>query len=315
MSKFGTIHHDRALTDVSVGYENAELIGERIYPVVPVENQSDKYFKHGKDIFTVRDDRRSPGGEARESRWTLSDDNFFCEGHALKDYVPRENQGNSDPQLDLLTDTTEVLTDQIMLNQEVNLVTILAAAMTGTSLAAQTLTPWNDDDVDPLPIIETQKIAIAKRIGKPPNVLVMSGPVWSAMKLNANIRMLITGAGSLPGAVITPQNLAAYLDLKEVLVGSAVKNTANEGQDVSLDFVWGEYALLFYRPQSPGRKTLSLGYTFAWKNALGASAGGQFVDRYYWQPNKADVVEVHKYYDQKTIDAGAGCLFSNCLST
>jgi hypothetical protein len=309
----GAVKIDQALTNLSVAYRNGTFIGDRVFPVVPVAKQSDKYFVHGKELFNVLDDRRSAGSEAHLSRWTLSSSPFYCEGHALKDFVPREDQVNADPQLDLLVDTTEVLTQQVLLNQEVNLVAALAAGLTGVSLEAQTSSHWDDDTKDPLTIIKAQILEVGLRIGVPPNVMAFSAPVWSAVTMNAKVKALITGAGNVASALITPAQIAAYLGLDEILVGSAVKNTANQGQTTSLGWVWGETACLFYRPPNPGRKTLSLGYTFQWNGAFGAGQA-QFVNRYFWQPNLADVVEVHKYYDQRMIDSGAGALFTDCLT-
>jgi hypothetical protein len=243
----------------------------------------------------------------------VSTDSFYCSGHALKDFVPREDQSNADPQLDLLADTAEVLTQQILLNEEVNLVAALVAGLTGVSAESQTGTPWDDDDVDPLTIIKAQILEVGLRMGAPPNVLAISAPVWSAVSLNANVRQLITGAGSVAAALVTPGQVAAYIGIDEIVVGAAVKNTANQGQTASLGWVWGEYACLFYRPPNPGRKTLALGYTFQWNGAFGGGQA-QFVNRYFWQPNLADVVEVHKYYDQKVVDSGAGALFTDCLA-
>lgn len=304
----GTVHIDQRLTDVSVGYRNGDFIAERVFPMVPVDNQSDKYLVHGKEGFRVRDDRRSPGSEAHLSRWTYSDGTFYCDGHALKDYVPRENQNSGLPQLDLLCDTTEVLTDQILLNQEANLVAALAAGMTPSD---QTNIPWDSDDIDPLVVISEAAGAIGLAVGRKPNVLALSEPIWNALRMNANVRGLISGAQSLSAAAVSAAQLAGYLGLEEIIVGSAVYDSASEGQADSLAWVWGKYALLFYRPPSPGRKQISLGYTFAWKAFDSGKA--QFVDRYYWQPTKSDVVEVHKYYDQKIIDVNAGKLFSNCI--
>lgn len=311
MSKFGTIKFDQALTNVSIAYSNAEYVAERVAPLVPpVSKQTDKYFIHGKDHFRVRDDRRAPGGQATESRWKPSNDTYYCEGHALKDYVPREDVANADPQLDLLTDTTEELKEQILLNQEVNLVASLVAALTGTSLASQAATHWDDDLNDPVSIIMAQKLVIGKRCGRRPNVLALSEPVMSAIARNNNVKTLIN-AQNLDAARVTPQGLAALLELDEVIVCSAVKDKANEGQTADLDWIWGEDAYLFVRPASPGRKTLSMAYTFVWSPF--GSGLTEYVDRYWWQPNKADVVEVHKYYDQKIVAVDAGVRFSDCL--
>jgi hypothetical protein len=312
MSKFGTIKFDQALTNVSIAYKNGVYVAERIAPVVVVGKQTDKYFVYGKERFNVLDDKRVAGGVANESRWTPSSDTYYCDGHALKDYVPREDVVNADPQLDLLTDTTENLKAQILLNQEVNLVAALVAALTGTSLAAQTATHWDNDANDPIALIKAQRLVIAKRTGVNPNVFAVSEPVMSAIANNANVKARITGAQSLQSSLVTAQALAALLEVDEVIVASAVKNTANEGQDPTLDWVWGEDAYLFYRPPSPGRKVLSMAYTFVWSPF--GNGTSEYVKRYWWEPNTADVCEVHKYYDLKAVAVDAGVRFSDCLT-
>ena len=74
------------------------------------------------------------------------------------------------------------------------------------------------------------------------------------------------------------------------------------------DYVWGNRALLYYKPPSPGKRTdIFLGYTFTWaKGKLGA-----LVNRFRLDSRHADKIEVQRYYAQKTVAAGAGVLFSN----
>lgn len=311
---------DGLLTNLSVKYANGIYVAERCYPALPVDAQSDKYPVYGRQNYVAIDDQRSPGALAREASWSWSEDTYFCEGHALKDYVPRERQNEQNPAFDLIQDTTVYLTDRILLNQEINLVTKLAATLTGTSLAAQTATPWDNDANDPVAIVRAQGDVIGKRIGMMPNRFCISQPVWTAIRNNAKVKALITGAQSADAANITAQQFAALIGVDQVLIATAVKNTANEGQATeSMNWVWGETACLFYCPPAPGRRTVALGYTFHWRGALQGIAGGseqgaQFVKRYYWEPNTADVVEVHKYYDQKTVSALAGVLFTDCLT-
>ncbi|MGE5570117.1 MAG: hypothetical protein ACM3S5_13865 [Rhodospirillales bacterium] len=318
MSKFGVIHIDKALTDFSVAYSNGVYVAERVAPVVLVDYQTDKYFVHGKNRFKVMNDMRAPGTPANPSHWELSNDSYYCQGHALKDSVAPEDAKNADPGLDLATDTTEVLTDQVLLNQEVSLVATLEAGMTGNSLADQSSQKWDNDANDPIAIIDAEKPEVAKRIGRMPNILVLSAPLLTAFGKNAKVRGRITGAPDLPSAGVTPQQLASLLQLDEVIIASAVKDTAADGQAASLDFVWGKNALLAYRPPSAGRKIVALTVTFVWRNAGqtlgGQNVGGQFVRRWFDQNAIADMVEVHKYYDQKIVDAGAGCLFTNCIA-
>ena len=54
------VHIDQALTNISLKYQNADLIAERIFPVVPVQKDSNLIFKYGKQDFVLENDIRAP---------------------------------------------------------------------------------------------------------------------------------------------------------------------------------------------------------------------------------------------------------------
>jgi hypothetical protein len=314
----GAIHIDKALTDVSVAYANGDFVADFVAPPVPADDKSGKYYVHGKERFRVRDDRRSPGGEARRSRFSVAPDSYDCTGHALMDdSLAREDQANADPALDLMIDTTEQLTEEMKLNKDSALVTMLVAGMTGTSLSDIQATPWNADANDPVKAIKTQAANAQKRIGRRPRHMTISQPVWDAISVNAKVTARITGAPRLGDAQVTVEQFAALCDLEEIRIASALYDTANEGQAASLDYVWTDRALLFYKPQTIGRKMLSLVLQMFWRKAGlvigGANVGGQFVRRWFEDRRLVDVVEVNEWYDLKLITKDAGCLFDNCL--
>lgn len=323
----GTLHIDTYLTNLSIMYANAEFVGHQLYPFVPVTKRSNKYPIYGKEMFNNLNDRRSPGAEAKKSRWSLSSGTYFADGHALKDYVAREDQENQDkPPLDILADSTIVLTNQIALNREINIAAQLVTDMTGANTVSLSSIKWDNNANDPIAKLRAGIDTIAKRIGRLPNTLVLSRPVFTAIINNTNVLSLLTGVSNLADANITALKIAQLLGLDKVVVANAIKNTANQGQTASLDWVWGKTAVLAYIDPAPGLRTLSLGATFRWTNALTAlggpkevaeavpGAGAQFVERYYWQPNKADVVEVHDYYDLKTVAADAGILYTSAIA-
>jgi hypothetical protein len=313
----GTIHIDRALTNVSIGYSNGDFIADQVAPVVPVDFKSDKYYVYGKERFRQRDDRRSAGSEAKKSRFTLSNDSYGCEGHALMDELPREDQKNADPAMDLMIDTTEQLTEQMKLNKEAALVAMLVAGMISASLADQASSQWSSNTYNPVALILAQAAIAQKRTGKRPNRLALSQPVWDAITQNTNVTSRITGAANLQDSRVTVDQFANLLNLDGIDIGSAMYDTANEGQAATLDWVWSDYALLYYRPRVIGRKMLSLASQFLWSGAgqaIGAAnVGGQFVRRWYEDRRIIDVVEVNEYYDLKLITKDAGCLFTNCV--
>lgn len=316
----GTIHVDRALTDVSLAVINADLVSDQVFPSVPVQDKTGIYYVYGKERFRVRDDRRAPGDETQRSRLTIAEATYTTAGHGLKDYVPREKGAEADPALDLLIDTTEVLTDQVRLNKEAALVAALVAGLTSTSTINLTSTQWDEDANDPIKKVRTDAETIAKRIGRKPNVLAVNPDVWMAIQFNANIRGLLTGIGNLSSANITPAAVAALMGLDEIIIAGALYDSAYEGRTASLTYVWPSAtcgALLFYRARSVGRKSITLGATFRWTKAIssigGGAGGAQYVERYWWQPNHSDVVEVLDWYGQNIMCADAGIRYQNAV--
>ena len=83
----------------------------------------------------------------------------------------------------------------------------------------------------------------------------------------------------------------------EVLIAGAGENTANLNQTKVLDYIWGEDVILAYVNPVPGRKKISLGYTFVW--------GERESSKWYEQAIKATNIEVSEYCDEN-ICAAAG---------
>ncbi len=120
MPDISTVHLDQFLTNVSIAYQNATFYGRQLFPIVPVNKQTNKYPIFGKERFKVYDDSRRPGAEALERPgWRLSNDFYFCDGHAQKEIIPDELLANSDVP-DIEIQTVEDLTDSIWLKHEIN---------------------------------------------------------------------------------------------------------------------------------------------------------------------------------------------------
>ena len=316
MGQDGTFRYDQLLTEFSVGVQQGELAMLRVLPPVFTDFQSGKYPIYGPENITPFDDTRAPGTQAKESRWSMTAGTFFCDGHALKDYVPRETQQQGIPNLDVLQDTTQILTEQMLLNKEVAGLAAIVAGMS-TYYGAQTAQRWDNDSYDPISIIKAQAAAIALRTGKRPNVLVVSDPVWDAITENANVISRITGAPNLESSMVIPAAVAAVLRVDEVIVASAVKNTALLGQAAVDAWVWGKYALLAVCPPRAGKRIMALGNTFIWRRAWGLAAQGdtgRLVERYWVQDRHSDCVEILDHYDQKIIAQEAGYLFTDCIA-
>jgi hypothetical protein len=320
----GIVHVDAALSNLSLAYKAAVNIIRRILLPFPTEHKSDVVYRIGQELFVAEDDARAAGAEAKETTWGVTTVNFACSGHALRDKIARDKQNNADPALNLMALSTQVLTRKSNLNEEIaGAAAILAGMTVGGTVIDRSAAAWNTGAVDPYTYLKARIDAITLACGFPPNVLALAQPVWTAIRTNPNVVGLITGAPQVTNARVSLEQFAELLELDEVIVGRAVFNTV---LGAAKTFVWGEKALLFYRPPNPGLAEPALGYTPIWIGALAAvtglekipgmdGQGDQFVQQYFWEPEVSDYVVVHRYYDQQIWMPECGELYTGCLGT
>lgn len=304
------LHVDQALSNVSVMYRNGEFVADMIYPEIPVDKQSNKYFTYGLDNLRTDDDQRRPGAVSNKIDWNLSANPYYCDGHALHSLVPDEWRENADAVLDLDTDTTIALTDKILLNREIAVQQSVAASAATVDQAA---TKWDVDANDPVKIIDVLKETVAQATGQRPNALMLSRPVFRGLRNNALVKGRLSGAlNGIEASLITAQSLAAVLEVDNVYIGDAVQVTSKEGQPVTpATYIWGKNALLFFRPKAAGLRTVSLGYLFVWRTGR---LGGLVYKGRMPELEHSDYVEVMRYYDPRVVAPGAGIYLTNCVS-
>ena len=310
------------MTNLSLSPSNAGPIIRQVLPPFPSDYKSNDVWTYGDEIFLTEEDARAAGSEPNDSTWTPSWVHFACGGHALHDKIARDQNSNADPALNLMMDTTRILTAKIRLREEVNGVAAIVTGMNGY-ITDQAGAPWNSADVDPYKYLRGWIDTVTQAGGTAPNRLAISQPLWTAVRTNPNVVGLITGAPQIENAQVTQAQFAQLLELDGIDVGKMVYKTSPAA---TKSFVWGEKALLYYRAPNPGLRVYGLGYTPLWTRALSAVSGlekipgmegmgDQFVQQYYWEPDISDHVAVHSYFDQQIWMPQAGRLFTGCLGT
>lgn len=302
------VHIDAALSDVSIRRRNEEYVGERLFPAMSVSKDTDKYFVYGTEQFRLENDIRAPGTRAKKVDWTVSTDSYSLEEHALEKAIADEERDNADPPLSIEIDSVEFLTDLIQLRLENSIAT--DATTSGNYAAAHTAAlsggqQWSDyTNSDPLEDIRKARVQIHGAIAKKANVLVFGFQVYEILKNHPKIlaRMSHNERG-----LVTKQLLAELFEVEEVLVGSALKDTAKEGQTASLSYVWGKNVVLAYRPPRMGKKVIALGGTFR-------KQGMRQTETWRETQVKSDYIRVTDKYDSKIISNVAGYLYRTVVA-
>lgn len=309
-----SVHIDAPLTNISVAYLQAQtnFIAPRVFPVVPVDKQSDLYFTYTKnDWFRDEAKVRPPASESVGSGYGVSTASYSCIPYAIHKDIPDQVRNNEDAPLNSDRDATEFVTHRLLLRQEI----AWAAAYFTTSVWATDSTPGNLWDnyttSDPISDVETGKRTILASTGYEANALVVGYDVFKALKNHPDVvdRYKYTSS-----EVVTEAMLARLFGVERLLVAKAVKATNNENETGAYDFVYGKSALLCHVAKSPSILTPSAGYVFAWRGVSGMYGATVGVKRFRMEHLAADRVEAEVAFDHKAVATDLGYFFSAAVS-
>lgn len=319
------VHIDRALTNVSVAYmqDASVFIADKVFPLVPVQKQSDTYFIYKKEDF-FRDDaaERARGTESAGGTYEIEQaPPYFCKVYSFHKDVDEQERVNSDDPLKPDQDSTEFVSQKLLLKRE----TLWAKnyfqpGVWGTELtgvadapgANQTL-QWNEVTSDPITFIREQKTHMVETTGYTANILVLSPYAYNAL---CNHEMILDRIKYTQKGVVTKDLLCTLFEVDQILIPYAIQNTAAKGKDATMSFIMGKHALLVYAPKNPGLKQPSGGYIFAWKGLQGAGAYGNRVVRIPmpWLGMDTERIEGEMAFDMKVVAKDLGVFLKDIVA-
>lgn len=322
------VHVNRPLTNISQAYmqDAGDYIADRLFPVVPVQKQSDRYFVYTKgDWFRDEAQIRGPATESAGGGYSLDNTpSYYAPVYAFHKDVDEQVRANSDDPLNADRDATLFVTERMLLKREVlTVATVLTSSTWTGSSTGSDITPgtaWNLANSTPLEDIETEVWAVKAVTGKFPNRLVLGSHVWKALKNHAEIqdRIKYTQRGVVTTEIIASLVAPPGVTDFEVIVASAIINNGVEGAADSFAFIAPQKdALLMYAQQQPGILKPSAGYIFTWVGLLGAGAFGTRISNIPmpWLGQGTERIEGELAFAVKVVGADLGSYFLNAVST
>lgn len=235
---------DPILSTVAQGYQNAEFVGNTLFPVVPVDQRGGKIITFGKEDFMLYNTGRAPGGATKRVQFGYSGSAYALEQHSLEGLVPFElmQEASQVPGIDLGKGAVIKVQNIIALRTEKAQAVLATTA--GNYDASNKLTlagtdQWSDPASDPSADIAYAVEVVRSKVGKRANTVVLGPAVFAALQTHPKIldRIKYTGRD-----VVTTDLLAALWNVKRVVVGDAVY--ADDGGNFS--DVWGKYVVVAY---------------------------------------------------------------------
>src|SRR5260221_136018 len=159
------VHVNRPLTSISQAYmqNEADYIADKLFPVVPVQKQSDLYFIYTKgDWFRDEAQLRGPATESAGGGYPVTTSSYYAPVYAFHKDVDPQVRANTDNPLNADRDATLWITHRMMLKREI---AVSAAAMKTSTWTGSTtggdITPgtqWNLANATPLEDLETTSL-------------------------------------------------------------------------------------------------------------------------------------------------------------
>ncbi|EGP57898.1 hypothetical protein G3A56_07315 [Rhizobium oryzihabitans] len=299
---------DPILSTHARGYRNLEFIAPVLFPAVPVPNRSMKVLRFDKSAFRLVNTRRAPGAKKKRIQPGYGSDPISLVQDALEGVVPEEylEEANSVPGIDLGQGAVEEVLDITGLGLEYDCAKMArdAAGYSNSNKVALAGTDrWSSSLSDPEADISDAKEVIRRSIGRYPNTLALGPTSGAALKRHAKIKehFKYTGRES-----ITEEMLAAFFDVKRVVIGKAVYLPETSGdEDPALD-VWGDDAILAYVPEKGNNfRVPSYGYTYELK-------GYPHIQKPYWDDSTDSWVYPAKFERRPyLVGPEGGFLFQN----
>ena len=324
------LHVNVPLTNVSVAYLQSptEYIANKVFPQVPVQKQSDLYWKYSKSDWRRTDvQKRAPGTESPGVGWKFDTDSYYCHVYAVHKDIDDQVRANADSNFRLDSDATKFITNQLLLKRDSDWANayfktgVWATDRTGVTSGPNSAqyVQWDQAGSDPIADIARYTIDFRELTGFSPNTMVVGANVMRVLKNHPDIldRIKYTQKG-----VVTEDLIAGLFGVGKMLVSYATSTAVAEindaeDQDAAATYSFlanSKAALLCHTPSAPSLMTPAAGYTFTWNGYAAGNGYGIKVKSFREERIASDRVEAEMTYDMKVVAPDMGVFLASAVA-
>jgi hypothetical protein len=263
----GDVQTAQVLQDLSIMYANDEYIGTRTMPLVGTAPGvlSVEYWAYDKENkFSAPSDIVGTRGKVNEVSEDVTKTSTSLQRRALAEFVDAWTQSAMDNPVQQMVSPMLNVLDALAFNQELRIAAIVGAtASFGSNTSAIAAADRWDSTTGGDPLGDIQPALAAMWIGNGPgkNIGVTSLSVYNCLVKHPTI---LDSFKYTQGGRVTREQLAAYFELDDLLVGKARKNTANQAAaSGTYSRVWPDRFSIVRVAAVPGTRNASFGVTLA----------------------------------------------------
>ena len=311
------LHIDTPLSNLAFrkwGSQTSRFIAGQVFPPIKVNKQSDKYYIVEKDAFLrVYDTKRAPKTKANRVEFGVSSESYYAENFALAGDNSLEDLSNADNALMLRENTTGVVLDGLLNDQEVRVAnTVTSISNVGSGVALTGGNKWSDFvGSSPLSDVTTAH-AFIELSGVEANVAIIDKDTLAIVRRHPELLDMYKYTS---GGELTDEQLRQVFKVPKILVGRGVKQNALEGGTSSITNIWGNNVVFAHINPSPaGKKVVTLGGAFRWQPAGFPAPFSVGRQRFAGAGTEnIEVIEANYFQDEKIIASALGYAITGTL--
>lgn len=277
-------------------------IGARVMPFLPMMEQSAEYPVIPKEVMLkIHDTRRAMRGKYPSSDWEFEMGLYATRENGWEEKIDDRERKLYATLFNAEVVATRRATKIVDLSMERR---IAAKVFNPTNFTPHAVANEWDNKANATPIddVNDAKLSHRNQCGIPANTLIIGYYTFEKVRTcDQIIDQLINTFPGIDLNRITSQQLATIFNIEQVLVGGAVYDSADKGQDAVIADLWdNEYAMLTVCSNAPDVSEPCIGRSFIWTEESPGS-GEPVVESYRDEGSRSDIVRVRHDSDERLL--------------
>lgn len=283
--------------------EDMRFIALDILPKKPLGKKAATMSVTKRKNLTIEETKRANGSTYNRIEWYMDDLAYACVNHGLEGQVTDEDVENYGSEFDAELEKTQGIKLKMQLAREKRVKDLVFDTSKWTGAALYTdnsAAPWDAVGSDIIGQLRAGKEKVRANTGRIPNSLIIGEGSLNNMLANTALIARFPGIPVLTESIFRSR-LNELLGIQNLLVGQAVYNTADEGQDFSGGDIWpDDYAMLAVlgtetTPMVQGH----LGRTIIWEQY---TSDIEYLETYREEQTESEIIRCKEFIDEKIFD-------------
>lgn len=246
-----------ALTAFSVNYRPGNLIADQLLPIVPVAQETGRYFTFDKNsAFEAPPTLRADGTRPNTSDIVAKTVPFELHEYALDTGITDRQERAADAVLRLRQNKVRSAQDKILVDYERRVANLIRSTCPGEDVAGAAKWSAKDNTSIEAMLDDAKDYVRSATGGLEPNVIVIPRPVTRYVKRNETIRDMIKFTD---GTLLANGELPPVIQGLRVLIPGAMVNVGTVAGNVQ--DVWGNDVIVAHVAPIAELDSPALGYT------------------------------------------------------